>query len=59
MLSWILCVVGGVAIGLYLAALAKKDKKKDDTAIFTQEDPRLENRVDEFYDGVKKKFSLK
>ena len=29
MLSWILCAVGGVAIGLYLAALAKKDKKKD------------------------------
>lgn len=59
MLSWILCAVGGVAIGLYLAALAKKDKKKDYTAIFTQEDQRLENRVDEFYDGVKKKFSLK
>ena len=37
MLSWILCIVVGVGIGLSIAALAKKDKEKDYTAIFTQE----------------------
>jgi hypothetical protein len=59
MLSWILCVVGGAAIGLYFAALAKKDKTKDYTAIFTKEDSYIENRMDALYDRVKKKFSLK
>ena len=59
MLSWMLCVVGGAAIGLYLAALAKKDKTKDYTALFTNEDSYLENRMDALYDRVKKKFSLK
>ena len=59
MLSWMLCVVGGAAIGLYLAALAKKDKTKDYTAIFIKEDSYLENRIDALYDRVKKRFSLK
>jgi hypothetical protein len=27
--------------------------------IFTEEDPRLERRLDRFYDGVKNRFSRK
>ena len=59
MLSWVLCVAFGVGIGLSIAALAKKDKEKDYTAIFTEEDPRLERRLDRFYDGVKNRFTRK
>lgn len=57
MLSWILCIVVGVGVGLFIAALAKKDKEKDYTAIFTQENPRLERRLDMLFDGVKSRFS--
>ena len=48
----LLLVWGGV-----IAALAKKDKEKDYTAIFTQENPRLERRLDMLFDGVKSRFS--
>ena len=57
MLSWILCIVVGVGMGLFIAALAKKDKEKDYTAIFTQENPRLERHLDRLFDGVKSRFS--
>lgn len=59
MLSWILCVVVGAAIGLYLASLAKKDKEKDYMAILTDEDPYIENCMDAMCDRLKKKFSLR
>lgn len=57
MLSWILCIVAGVGIGRVIAALSKKDKEKDYTAIFTQENPRLERRLDMLFDGIKSRFS--
>jgi len=59
MMSWILCIVVGVGIGLFIAALAKKDKERDYTAIFTQENPHLERRIDTLFDGVKSRFSRK
>ena len=37
--------------------LSPKNKEKDCTAIFTQENPRLERRIDSLFDGVKSRFS--
>ena len=59
MLSWNLCIVVGVCLGLSIAALAKKDKEKDYTAIFTQENPHLERKIDTLFDGIKSRFSRK
>ena len=57
MLSWILCVVVGVAIGLGIVALAKRGKDHGAAAFISEDRTRLERRVDKAYDDLKRRFS--
>ena len=57
MLSWILCVVVGVAIGLGIVALAKRGKDHGAAAFISEDSTRLERRVDKAYDDLKRRFS--
>ena len=50
MLSWILCVVVGVA-------LAKRGKDHGAAAFISEDSTRLERRVDKAYDDLKRRFS--
>ncbi|MFC2741978.1 MAG: hypothetical protein ACFN1I_00920 [Selenomonas artemidis] len=57
MLSWILCVVVGVMIGLGIVALAKRGKDHGVAAFISEDSTRLERRIDKAYDDLKRRFS--